>query len=560
LLKTNKDLKKYKIPVAYRLRVIVLQNYGIMLQNEGRENEAMNIMISEVIPLALKSKDDEITSHVYKAISVILMNAEEYKKADYYINQAQFYVQRSTKISPTLSESKVETYILNAENLIELKKFDLAQKTLAKADAMVSKYPESKFNNTFYFANGLYFDKLNQFNKAIQNFNIAIKSCQLSKDLLSLNRLKTGKYEVLLKQKKYNEAIIIIENLIKTDVFPDNVKNHYKSLAKANKQIGNWEKAYNDSEKYITLNDSSNANKFRDQIVTLDAKFNKTQNEKKINQLLAQKEKATLVSKNDRLNMLLLALLASILLVSIFIIWKYFKNQKKQKEIDFKHEIAALENKKNLDVSNALLQGEEIERKRLARDLHDGLGSMLSGIKLYYSATEHPNQNEFVEVNNQLDNSIKELRQIAQNLMPESLLKLGLVAALKDLCFRFSNDKTFIEFQEFGIQNNISETKQITIYRIIQELINNALKYANATEILVNCSQNQTTFLITVEDNGAGFDTKKANLFGGMGLKNIKNRVDFLKGELEIDSQPENGTVFNIELNVSEEQKTLKNA
>ena len=201
------------------------------------------------------------------------------------------------------------------------------------------------------------------------------------------------------------------------------------------------------------------------------------------------------------------------------------------------------------------MQGEELERKRLARDLHDGLGSMLSGIKLYYSGTENTNEIEFQEVNKQLDNSIAELRQIAQNLMPESLLKLGLIAALKDLCDRFSSDKTSIEFQDFGIQNNISESKQITIYRIIQELINNALKYAKASEILVNCSQNENIFLITVEDNGQGFDSEKANLFNGMGLKNIKNRVDFLKGELEIESKPETGTVFNIELNVLEEQK-----
>ena len=214
-----------------------------------------------------------------------------------------------------------------------------------------------------------------------------------------------------------------------------------------------------------------------------------------------------------------------------------------------------METKKNLDVSNALLIGEEMERKRLARDLHDGLGSMLSGLKLYYSGTEQVNQNEFEAVNKQLDSAVTELRQIAQNLMPESLIKLGLIAALKDLCSRFSTDKTLIEFQEFGIDNNIPESKQITIYRIIQELINNALKYANATEILVNCSQNENTFLITVEDNGTGFDSKKANLFDGMGLKNIKNRVDFLKGVLEIDSQPKTGTVFNIELNLFEESK-----
>ncbi len=560
ILKTNEDLKKFQFPQAYRLRVVVLQNYGIMLQQEGRQNEAMQMLISEAIPLALKSQDDEITNHVYKAIFVILMNADEPKKAEYYASQAQFHIERSKKISPTLSESKVETYILHAENLVDIKNFKKAKVVLEKAYKMVSKYPESKFNNTFYFAKGYYFDKLKQYDKAIKNYNIGIKRCELTGDLLSITRLKNGKYEALFNQKKYKDAIPIIEDLIQTDKFPDNLKEHYKNLAKANKEIGNYQKAYKFSEKFIILNDSSNAIEYRDQIITLEAKFKKTENEKKINQLVAQKEKIGLISKNDRLNLLLLSILAFILLLSIFIVWKYFKNQKLQKEIDFNLKLESIENKKNLDVSNALLQGEEIERKRLARDLHDGLGSMLSGLKLYYSGTEQTNKNEFNEVNCQLDNSISELRQIAQNLMPESLLKLGLVAALKDLCFRFSNNKTIIEFQEFGIQNNISETKQITIYRIIQELVNNALKYAKATEILVNCSQNESTFLITVEDNGQGFDSKKANIFDGMGLKNIKNRVDFLKGELEIDSQPENGTVFNIELNIFEEPKIMKNA
>jgi two-component system, NarL family, sensor kinase len=560
ILKTREDLKKFNNRQSYRLQVVILQNYGIMLQSEGRETEAMNMLISEAIPLAIKSKDDELTCQVYKAIGVILMNAEQREKADYYMNLAQFYVERVKKNSPTISEAKAETLIINTENLIELKKFDAANANIAKIKLLLLKYPKSNFNDTFAYVEALYFDKQNQHSKAIEVYNRGIQRCILSNDSLTENRLETGKYVSLISLKKYPEAILVIEKLLKTVDFPDDKKNHLKILSETYNKTRDWKKAYFYSEKYIAINDSLNAAKIKDQIVTLEAKFKKTENEKKINQLLAQKEKSQLVAKNNRLNIWLLGLLASILLISIFIIWKYFKNQKKQKEIDFNQKLESLENKKNLDVTNALLQGEELERKRLARDLHDGLGSMLSGLKLYYSGIEHTNQNEFQHVNLQLDNSIKELRQIAQNLMPESLLKLGLIAALKDLCFRFSSVKTMIEFQEFGIQNTISESKQITIYRIIQELINNALKYANATEILVNCSQNEDIFLITVEDNGQGFDSKKANLYDGMGLKNIKNRVDFLKGELEIDSQPQTGTVFNIELNVFEEQKIIDNA
>ena len=550
LLIINSKLKKYSFPEAYKFRVEVLISHFRILQESGRQKESLDMLILEAIPIAKKSKDDEIICKVYKAIFVALLNANEPEKAEYYVKQAEFYIEKATTPSPTLLESKVETYIMHSENLTDLKKYKEAKIALEKADKMLVKYPKTKFKNKFFFSKGYYFSSLKAYETSIKYYDLGIENCKLTIDSFSVTRLKSGKYDALLKQQKYAEAIPIIENLIKTDQFKDNIKYHYQELSKAQKELGNFNDAYKNLEKYVNLSDSSNTEANKKEIVALEAKFKKTENEKRISQLLTQKEKAALVSKNDRLNMLLLGLLVSILLISIFVIWKYFKNQKRQKELDFKQEIEILENKKNLDITNALLEGEEVERKRLARDLHDGLGSMLSGLKLYYSGTEQSNKKEFHEVNKQLDNSITELRQIAQNLMPESLLKLGLIAALKDLCTRFSNDKTVIEFQDFGVQSNISESKQITIYRIIQELINNALKYANATEIIVNCSQNENIFLITVEDNGLGFDAKKADLFDGMGLKNIKNRVDFLKGELDIDSQPLTGTVFNIELNI----------
>ena len=115
-----------------------------------------------------------------------------------------------------------------------------------------------------------------------------------------------------------------------------------------------------------------------------------------------------------------------------------------------------------------------------------------------------------------------------------------------------SDSEIAIEFQYYAQENEISQTKQIIIYRIVQELLNNVFKHAKATEILVSCNLNETIFYLTIEDNGKGFDAKKLSIFEGMGLKNIKNRVEFLKGKLEIDSVINEGTVFNIELNIDE--------
>ncbi|MEP6805652.1 MAG: sensor histidine kinase [Flavobacterium sp.] len=199
-----------------------------------------------------------------------------------------------------------------------------------------------------------------------------------------------------------------------------------------------------------------------------------------------------------------------------------------------------------------MIEGEEVERKRIARDLHDGLGSMLSGLKIHLKLAEKDNALSPAEINTLLDNSIKELRNISQNLMPESLLKLSLEHALRDLCMANSNAKTTIEFQYLIQKPNLPKNYEIVIYRIIQELLNNALKYAEATQILVSCSQNKDTFFITVEDNGIGFDVSDKNN-SGMGLRNIKNRVEFLKGKLEIESTPNKGTSTYIELKVKNE-------
>ena len=559
LLITNQLLKKYNYKEAYRLRAIVLQNYAIMLQQKSNEKQAMKVLVNEAIALGKKSTDKEVLCGLNKAVGIIFINNNERKKAAIYLAEAQKLIDETIKKSATLIESKVETYIINAENLIELKEFEAGKKALDKAFSILIRHPKSNMNNTYYFAEGLLYSKQNLDNIALLSYEKGIKSSQFHQDKLALNRLLFAKYESLFKLKKYKEAKDILENLVEKGQFIVDKKNYLLELSKTYKKLDNTDKAYEYAEKYIILNDSLNDSKFKNEIVALEAKFNKTENEKKINQLLVQKEKSELVAKNNQLNMVLLGLAVTLLLISILFLISYYKNQKKinlQNEQSLKQEFATLESNQKLAVSDALIEGEQMERKRLARDLHDGLGSMLSGLKIHISKLSDDNSKNSIinveKIENQLDNSIKELRQIAQNLMPESLLKFGLENALRDLCIKLSDNQTAIEFQYYVQGNEISQTKQIIIYRIVQELLNNVFKHAKASEILVTCNLNQTIFYLTIEDNGKGFDTKKTSIFEGMGLKNIKNRVEFLNGKLEIDSIIDEGTVFNIELNINE--------
>ena len=555
LLDGNNKLKKYYNTEAFRIRAIILQNYGIMQQRKNNEKLYMKLLINEAIPVAKKSRDYELISGLYKAVAIIFMNNNEREKASEYLSEAQMYIERAIKKSPTLAESRMETYIINAENLVELRHFYDAKKVLDKAFSTLKNFPESNLNDSYFYAEGLYYSKQNKNTIALESYEKGIKSAEKHQNQIALNRLKYAEYEVNFKLKNYEKAKANLEYLLEKTPFIVDQKNYYNKLSEVYNATKNYDKAYFYANKSNRINDSLNDTKFKSEIVELEAKYKRAENEKKINLLQSQNEKAALLVNNNRLNTILFAVLSVLLFLIVLFLWILNNNQKKlsiQKEINHEQELTSLEDQQKLSVSNALIEGEEVERKRIARDLHDGLGSMLSGLKIHLKLAEKENALSAAEVNNLLDKSIKELRNISQNLMPESLLKLSLEHALRDLCMANSNAKTQIEFQYLIQKPNLPKNYEIVIYRIIQELLNNALKYADASLILVSCSQNKDTFFITVEDNGVGFDIMDKNN-NGMGLRNIKNRVEILKGKLEIESEVNKGTSAYIELKVKNE-------
>jgi two-component system NarL family sensor kinase len=151
-----------------------------------------------------------------------------------------------------------------------------------------------------------------------------------------------------------------------------------------------------------------------------------------------------------------------------------------------------------------------------------------------------------------LDSSIKEMRRVAHNLMPEALVKFGLDTALKDFCNSINQSGALkVAYQSIGLDNEIiDQTTSITIYRIIQELINNTIKHAAATQAIVQLSKTNGTLSVTVEDDGKGFDPAILQGTKGIGWSNIQSRVDFMKGKMDVQSAPGNGTSVLIELAV----------
>ena len=232
-----------------------------------------------------------------------------------------------------------------------------------------------------------------------------------------------------------------------------------------------------------------------------------------------------------------------------------FQNRR-QKQRSHRQHLQELEREKLLEATEAVLKGEEQERIRLARDIHDGLVGMLSGIKYSLhtirddtAATPH-NRQVFDRSIDMLDSSIQEIRRVAHNMMPEALIRFGLNTALRDFCNDVTQSGTLkISYQSIGMEVvAIDQTTGIALYRIVQELIYNAVKHASATSAIVQITCSGNRLSLTVEDNGKGFDTSSLRNDHGLGWTNIGHRVEYLGGRCDITSRPGEGTSIHLEL------------
>lgn len=161
------------------------------------------------------------------------------------------------------------------------------------------------------------------------------------------------------------------------------------------------------------------------------------------------------------------------------------------------------------------------------------------------------NAGAFEQSIGKLDSTIAELRKIAHNLMPEALVKFGLHDAINDFCVSLTQATNIhIMFEGLGESRKLDNTANTYIYRIVQELLNNAVKHGKPTDILVQITTTPSKILLTVEDNGIGLDANKMASSKGIGITNIKQRVNYLRGNIDFENNVPQGTVVNVELNV----------
>ncbi len=342
--------------------------------------------------------------------------------------------------------------------------------------------------------------------------------------------------------KTYMDSALVIT--AKFNIRKEHVKN-LESLSSILYAMNEIEQAEQALQLSSNLRDSLMGDDLRKQVLISEKRFETRKKEDQI------KLQLSTIHQKNILNYIFSGGTLALLIIVALGYRTYSQKHKLQQQ-----RIGELETEKQLAATEAVLQGEEQERTRLAKDLHDGLGGMLSGIKYSFQTMKGnlimtlENQEAFERGLDMLDSSILEMRRVAHNMMPETLVKFGLDVALRDFCNEINRSGILkVIYQSNGLSGlSIDQTTAIAVYRIVQELVNNTIKHADATSTIVQAGNIGGTFILTVEDNGKGFDPRILDQSKGIGWSNIQNRVEFLKGKLDVRSSSDMGTSVLIEL------------
>lgn len=494
--------------------------------------------------IAGRIKDQFLLRVCYNNLSSVFIELKDYHKVLEYSTKAY-----SIATQMNNDYARASSMINMAVGEIELNKNYLKAISLYDSIAAIGKrIEEPVLELDALNGRGEVYVKMKQLARAVYEYNKLLSAAQLAGQLPYKMFAAAGLAMVAEQNKKYSEAAEYIQlaiSLADSSGALLEKKNYIGMAAVIAEKSGNMQLATGFYRKYNQLSDSLLNEQRQSDIRLEEARYNASRREQMI--VLQQ---AKISRRNWQIGLLVVSMVAAFL---IFFLWVVNLNKKRQLQ---KRKIQQLEQEKQLLSVQALLKGQEEERSRMAKDLHDGLGGMLSGIKLTLGGMKgnmvltEENARLFSGALLKLDQTIGEMRRVAHSMMPEALLRLGLGQALSDYCNGLTESSAglLVNYQQFGLQERLPNDTEIVVYRIVQELLTNVIKHSKATQVLVQLMQQDNLLMLTVEDNGQGFKPETVLNNNGSGLSNIHSRVSYLHGTIDIKSEPGKGSSFHIEI------------
>lgn len=344
---------------------------------------------------------------------------------------------------------------------------------------------------------------------------------------------------------RYQEARTTLEKSVQKGkdlgITTNNV-DEFRLLVRICRQVGDFRAAADYADTLVHLIETAATAEKATVVSRLEGKFHLAEKDKQLTQsrLVIEAQKNKIARKNIMMISVSGGLILLIILSGTILLQMMHKQRSREKE-------------SRIAVLHAAVQASDQERSRIARDLHDGIGGMLSASMMRLSSLHHENQaitetRAYKDAMAILGDMGEEIRKTAHNLMPDVLLQQSLPDAVRTFCFSVAsgNEHLSVDFQSFGDFDAMTAGDKLNLYRIIQELVKNVVAHARATKVLVQLMHTNDKLVASVEDNGVGFDVQ-GNAHG-LGLSNIRTRVSSMGAHLIIESSPQKGTTVIVEL------------
>ncbi len=512
--------------------------YGNLLNSE-KEIEYYLKAINQV------EKNDKEVCSIYYNLSRTYMNSGFEEKGLEYLEKAYKTSKRSKmEIVLDYAASNLAHYGLENSDDEMFRKYIKEIDSLCALDGNPSSCYSLSYLNASYNANQKQYDKaLRDYQKA----NVIAKEINFSEDIMETTAMIARMEYAVGNKKKAVKTFAVFDSLYQSNPNPTLGIKNFNLWAEYEASIGNYDKAYEIRLKWEVLKDSVFAKEKREILIDSEKKFETEKKEREIaeQEVIIKEQELDIAKKQSQIAIWggLGGILALLLGASF---WTGKERQKRKEQ-----EIANLKTQQEVIRLESLVAGEEKERIRLAQDLHDGINGDLSVIKFKIDGVDKKRLSKTTseglsQAMQMLDNAIDQVRRISHNLAPPSLQNFNLAEAVKQYASKMQSAHGMdIDFQSFGEMPNFSSDQKTALYRIVQELLNNIIKHAEAKETLIQLNHTEEHTELIIEDDGKGFDVKISK--NGIGLQNIASRVAFLKGDLHIESSKE-GSTFTVRL------------
>lgn len=393
----------------------------------------------------------------------------------------------------------------------------------------------------YYMANMYYQKALNIFRQIGQNEGALINMMNIA-----VIHEGWGNYE---KALKINDSCLLLAKEIGALV---NQKIIYGNIMSVYRQLENYKKAFEYQTKYYELNDSIFNIEKAEVIAELTLEYEKEKYQARILTLENEnlEKDLDLKKRTNQRNLYLFCGIGAVAVILFFLF--YFRQKSHKDQIIAEQKILQLEEEKKYLAASSIVEGQEDERRRIATELHDGLGVLLSSAKLYFTSVKD-NSPENIPIidkaNRLLEKASQDVRRISHNMMPGILSKYGLFEAVANIFDEIEEIEGLnSKFKLLGNQKRFNENKEIMIYRVIQEMINNSLKHAEPKNILLKMHIKPDHLIVSYSDDGKGFDVEEKMKSKSFGLNNITSRVKFIGGDLKIESGLGEGVKYFFEV------------